>query len=155
MKCVNIHHAGLWVRDMDGMISFLTGIMGFRFLTRNPRGVMGPGERALVHAGDHQVLELLTEPDVVPRPDFPVHPVGHVAGIPHLCLRVTDLPAWREKLATHGYTVSAQFSEKGFMDSELGQLRLTFFVGPEGVGFELFEFENEYAFEDLSPSGHS
>jgi catechol 2,3-dioxygenase-like lactoylglutathione lyase family enzyme len=151
MKCINIHHVGAWVDNIDEAISFLTDIMGFRLLTRGPRGSIGPGERALIHAGDSQVLELLTEPNVQPRPDLPVHPIGHVVGIPHLCLRVTDLPAWRTKLQTHGYTVTGQLPEAGFADTELGRLRLIFFVGPGGIGFELFEFEEEYSFADLAP----
>ena len=144
MKSINIHHIGMWVDDIDEAISFFTDIMGFRLLTRGLRGVFGPGERALIHAGDQQLLELLTEPDVLPRPDLPVHPKGHVVGIPHICLRVTDIPAWRQKLQAYGYTVSEQFPENGFIPTELGLLRLLFFTGPGGVGFELFEFEEEY-----------
>lgn len=144
MKSVNIHHIGVWVDDIDEAIDFFTDIMGFRLLTRGPRGSFGPGERALIHAGDQQMLELLTEPDVLPRPDLPVHPEGHVVGIPHICLRVTDIPAWRKKLQVHGYTVSEQIPENGFARTELGLLRIIFLVGPGGVGLELFEFEEEY-----------
>ncbi|OPY73018.1 MAG: Glyoxalase/Bleomycin resistance protein/Dioxygenase superfamily protein [Syntrophorhabdus sp. PtaU1.Bin058] len=143
MKCINIHHVGIWVDNMDEAISFYIDVMGFRLLTRNPRGSIGPGERAIIHIGDQQMLELLTEPNVTPRPDFPVHPAGHVVGIPHICLRVTDIPAWRQKLQSCGYTVSEPFPETGFMHTELGLLRLAFFTGPGGVGFELFEFEEE------------
>ena len=143
MKCINIHHVGMWVDNIDEAISFFTDIIGFRLLTRGPRGSIGPGERALIHAGDQQVLELLTEPNVLPRPDFPVHPMGHVVGVPHICLRVTDVPAWRQKLQAHGYTVSEQFPETGFTHTELGLLRLIYFTGPGGIGFELFEFEEE------------
>ncbi|MBA4391685.1 MAG: hypothetical protein C0399_12230 [Syntrophus sp. (in: bacteria)] len=144
MKCINIHHVGMWVDNIDEAISFFIDIMGFRLLTRGPRGSIGPGERALIHAGDRQVLELLTEPKVLPRPDFPVHPTGHVVGVPHICLRVTDVPAWQQKLKAHGYVVSEQFPEAGFAPTELGLLRLIYFVGPGGIGFELFEFEEEY-----------
>jgi len=144
MKAVNIHHIGMWVDDMDGAISFYTDVMGFRLLTRAPRGSFGPGERAIIHVGGEQMLELLTEPDVLPRPEFPVHPKGHVVGVPHVCLRVTGLPAWRTKLKAHGYEVSGQIPEDGFSSTELGSLRLAFFVGPGGVGFELFEFGEEY-----------
>jgi len=144
MQCVNIHHVGLWVRDMDGMIAFFIGTMGFRLVTRNPRGSMGPGERAMVDAGDGQFVELLSEPNVSPRPDFPVHPAGHVAGILHLCLRVTDLPAWKEKLCSGGDDVTGPVPETGFGSTELGMLRLMFFTGPEGLGFELFEFQEEF-----------
>jgi catechol 2,3-dioxygenase-like lactoylglutathione lyase family enzyme len=146
MRCINIHHVGVWVDNIDEAISFFTDIMGFRLLTRGPRGGVGAGERALIHAGDQQVVELLSEPDVQPRPDVPVHPIGHVVGIPHVCLRVTDVPAWRKKLQTNGYTVVGQFPETGFAKTELGLLRLIYFVGPGGIGFELFEFEEEYPF---------
>ncbi len=148
MKSINIHHVGIWVEDIDEMISFLTGIMGFSLLTRNPRGSIGPGERAVIHAGGEQFIELLTEPNVQPRPDIPVHPAGHVAGIPHLCLRVTDLPAWQGKLRSQGYDVSELFPETGFNRTELGMLRLMFFVSPGGIGFELFEFEEEYPIKE-------
>jgi catechol 2,3-dioxygenase-like lactoylglutathione lyase family enzyme len=150
MRCINIHHVGVWVDNIDEAISFLTGVMGFQLLTRGPRGSAGPGERALIHAGDRQLLELLSEPDVQPRPDVPIHPKGHVVGIPHLCLRVTDLPAWREKLQAHGYMVLGQLPETGFAATELGLLRLIYFAGPGGIGFELFEFEKEYPFADMS-----
>lgn len=150
MKCINIHHTGVWVDNIDEAISFFIDIMGFRLATRVPRGKMGPGERALIHAGGEQFIELLTEPNVQPGPDVPVHPKGHVVGIPHICLRVTDLPAWREKLRGNGYTVSELFPETGFDSAEVGHLRLMFFVGPAGIGFELFEFEEEYCFGDSS-----
>ena len=147
MQSINLHHAGIWVNNMDEALSFFTEIMGFRLLSRGPRGSIGPGERALIHVGGEQVVELLTEPNVLPRPDFPIHPRGHVVGIPHLCFRVADLPAWREKLEAKGYAVTGQMPETGFADSELGRLRLLFFVGPGGVGFELFEFDREYPLE--------
>jgi catechol 2,3-dioxygenase-like lactoylglutathione lyase family enzyme len=144
MKCVNLHHVGLWVEDIDKAIAFFTGIMGFRLVTRGPRGSIGPGERAMIHAGGDQFVELLTEPDVEPHPGFPVHPLGHVAGVPHVCLRVTDLPAWRAKLEAEGYTITGQFPREGFDCMELGVARLIFFIGPGGAGFELFEFQEEY-----------
>jgi catechol 2,3-dioxygenase-like lactoylglutathione lyase family enzyme len=151
MECVNFHHAGVWVDDIDEAIAFFTGVMGLPLLTRGPRGNIGPGERALIRAGDREVIELLTEPNVEPRPDFAVHPLGHVVGIPHLCFKVTDLPAWGQKLEEKGYAVTGRLPAKGFMQSELGRLRLLFFTGPAGIGFELFEFEEEYPLDRLAP----
>jgi catechol 2,3-dioxygenase-like lactoylglutathione lyase family enzyme len=150
MECLNIHHVGVWVDNIDEAILFFTDVMGFPLLTRGPRGSIGPGERALIRAGESQVIELLTEPNVRHRPDFPVHPVGHVVGIPHLCLRVTDLPAWPERLQAKGYAVTGRLPEEGFAQSELGMLRLLFFTGPGGIGFELFEFEEEYPLDSIS-----
>lgn len=165
MKCTNIHHIGLWVDDMDGMISFLTEVLGFRLLTRHPVSeggpelektpglafkLAGPGERAFIHAGDNQLFELLAEPNVQPRPDFPVHPTGSVVGIPHVCLRVEDLPSLEERIESLGYPITTTAyagPEKGYIDTGFGPLRAIWFTGPCGVGFEMFEFREEYPFE--------
>jgi catechol 2,3-dioxygenase-like lactoylglutathione lyase family enzyme len=151
VECLNFHHAGVWVENIDEAILFFTEVLGLPLLARGPRGSVGPGERALIRAGASQVIELLTEPNVEPRPDFAVHPLGHVAGIPHLCFTVTDLPAWAQKLEDKGYAVTGRLPAEGFMQSELGRLQLLFFTGPGGIGFELFEFEEEYPL-DCIPS---
>lgn len=141
MKSMGIHHVGIWVADATEMITFLTEIMGFRLLSRNPRGPVGTGERIFIQTDKDQLIEVLTEPAAQPRPDFPIHPIGHVVGVPHLCFRVDDLAAWHDRLISFDYAVSQQMPESGYMDSELGALRLAWFEGPGGVGIELFEFE--------------
>jgi catechol 2,3-dioxygenase-like lactoylglutathione lyase family enzyme len=146
MKYIDIHHIGIWVQDIDEMIVFLTETLGLQLLTREQRGDVGTGERALFHAGGNQLIEILTEPNVQQRPNVPVHPEGHVAGIPHICLRVSDLPAWTEKLQTAGYPIAQRWPEGGYADTMLGSLRILWFTGPSGVGFELFEFKEENPF---------
>ncbi len=143
MKCIDIHHIGIWVDDMDEMIAFLTQTLGLRLATREPRGAAGSGERALFHLGDNQIIEILSEPNVQPRPDFPVHPVGHVTGISHLCLRVIDLPAWEMKLNSTKYPITKRWPDDGYAYTGMGSLRVLWFTGPSGVGFELFEFKGE------------
>lgn len=143
MKCIDIHHIGMWVDDMDEMIAFLTETLGLRLATREQRGAVGSGERALFHSGGNQLIEILAEPNVQPRPDVPVHPAGQVAGIPHLCLRVIDLPAWEEKLNAAGYPITKRWPDEGYADTLMGPLRVLWFTGPSGVGFELFEFKEE------------
>ena len=143
MKSVDIHHIGIWVQNIDEMIAFLIETLGLRLATREPRGAVGSGERALFHAGGNQLIEILTEPNVQPRPNVPIHPEGHVAGIPHICLRVSDLPAWEEKLKSAEYPVMKRWPDEGYADSTLGPLRVLWFTGPSGVGFELFEFKEE------------
>ena len=64
MKCLDIHHIGIWVDDMDEMIAFLTETLGLRLAIREQRGAVGSGERALFDAGGNQSIEILTEPDV-------------------------------------------------------------------------------------------
>ena len=143
MKYIDIHHIGMWVQDIDEMIAFLTETLGLKLLTREPRGDVGAGERALFNAGGNQLIEILTEPNVQQRPNVPVHPEGHVAGIPHICLRVSDLPAWTEKLQSAGYPPTKRWPEEGYADTVMGPLRVLWFTGPSGVGFELFEFKKE------------
>jgi catechol 2,3-dioxygenase-like lactoylglutathione lyase family enzyme len=143
MKCIDIHHIGIWVDDMDEMIAFLTETLGLQLAVREPRGAVGSGERALFSAGGAQLIEILTEPNVQPRPDVPVHPLGHVAGIPHICLRVIDLPAWEEQLNAAGYPITKRWPDEGYADTLMGPLRVLWFTGPSGVGFELFEFKEE------------
>ena len=66
MKSIDIHHIGIWVQDIDEMSAFLIGILGLRLVTREPRGTVGSGERALFHAGGNQLIEILSEQDVQP-----------------------------------------------------------------------------------------
>ena len=149
MKGVNIHHIGIWVHedDADEMLSFLTEVFGFRLMTRAP-GLTG-GERFFIHAGDNQAFEVLSNPHTEPRPEFPVHPTGRVGGIPHICLRVEDLPSLEETIKSLGYPITQKLPEQGYNSFELGSVRTIWFTGPGGVGFELFEFEEEYPFEKL------
>lgn len=149
MKFINIHHVGIWTDDADEMVSFLTEVLGFRLLTR-PQ--FDWGERIFVHIGDSQVFEILTKPELLPRPNVPPHmPPGseRAVGIPHICFRVTDLPAWEERIRSLGYTVSDKIPEQGYGLFEVGSVRAIWFTGPSGVDFELFEFEDEYPFDQL------
>ena len=131
---------------MDEMISCLTETLGLRLAIREERSAVGSGERALFYAGGKQSIEILTETNVQPRPDVPVHPVGHVAGIPHICLRVSDLPAWEMKLNSTKYPITKRWPDEGYADTVMGPLRVLWFTGPSGVGFELFEFKEEKTF---------
>lgn len=146
MECVNIHHVGICVDDMDKMIDFLTKTLGLQLLTRHSREPLGSGERAFVAAGGNQAFEIVWTPDIQPRPDFPVHPIGHVVGIPHICLRVTELPGWEEKLKSDGYPIIMKVPQGGFAETTGGSMRALWFTGPCGVGFELFEFKEERSF---------
>ena len=66
MKFIDIHHIGIWVQDIDEMSAFLTETLGLRLATRESRGEVGSGERALFHAGGNQLIEILSEQDVQP-----------------------------------------------------------------------------------------
>jgi len=137
----DLHHIGIWVSDMDEMILFLTDVLGLTLVSRTSRGSMGPGERAFVHAGGTQFFELLSEPNAVARPEMLVHPVGHVIGVPHVCLRVSDIGAVEKRLAAAGMKVSQRISIGD--DFVFGRGEAVWFTGPSGVGFELFRFDSE------------
>jgi catechol 2,3-dioxygenase-like lactoylglutathione lyase family enzyme len=149
MKCMNVHHIGVWADDIDEMVSFLTKVLGFRLLTR-PK--FDSGGRVFVQMGDSLMFEVLTKPEIRPRPDVPAHMaggIGSVVGIPHVCFRVTALPAWEEKIRSLGYTVNHKAPDQGYTQFELGSVRAIWFTGPSGVDFELFEFEDEYPIGQL------
>ena len=150
MRGIDIHHIGIWVHEdqTDEILSFLTEVFGFRLMTRAP-GLTG-GERFFLQAGDNVAFEILSNEHTQPRPEFPVHPTGRVGGIPHICLRVDDLPSLEEKIKSRGYPITKRRpEEEGYYSFELGTLRTLWFTGPCGIGFELNEFKEEYPFEDL------
>lgn len=149
MNCLNIHHVGIWADDIDEMVAFLTAVLGFRLLTRLPSD---SGERVFVHLGDNQAFEILSKPAIQSRPKVPAHMAsgsGAVVGILHICLRVTDLSAWEEKIRSLNYPINFKWPEQGYHRFELGSARALWFTGPSGVDFELFEFEEEYPIDTL------
>jgi catechol 2,3-dioxygenase-like lactoylglutathione lyase family enzyme len=149
MKCTNIHHVGLWADDVDEMVSFFTDVLGFRLLTRPE---FNWGDRAFVDVGGDQAVEILTKPEMQPRPDMAAHMaegIGAVVGVPHICFRVTDLPAWEEKFRSLGYAINNKAPGQGYGRFELGSVRAIWITGPSGVDFEFFEFQEEYCKRDL------
>ncbi len=141
MKCLNYHHVGVWADDADEMISFFIDVLGFRRLTQS-----GP---VFLQLGDGDLFEILSREELPSRPDMPAHMPGEgVAGVPHICLRVEDLPAWEEKLRSLGYLIHLSTSPK-YHSGELGSARALWFSGPSDVDFELFEFEEEVPLNEL------
>jgi catechol 2,3-dioxygenase-like lactoylglutathione lyase family enzyme len=148
MQCLNVHHFGIWAEDVDEMVLFLTQVLGFQLVKRQP---LDPGERVFVHLGGNQMFEILSVPGMQSRPNIPAHmapETSPVVGVPHICLRVTDLPAWEERIRSANYRINNHWPpEGGFGRWELGVTRTIWFTGPSGVDFELFEFSEEYPLE--------
>jgi len=144
MQCHNLHHVGIWADDASEMVTFLTEVLGFRVVTRLQEDSF---QRIFVHLGDAQLFEILAKPEVPTRPDMPAHMAGGsgaITGIPHICFRVTDLPAWEAKIRARGYTINYKIPDQGYDRFELGAVRAIWFTGPSRIDFELFEFEEEY-----------
>ena len=151
MKGISLHHVGIWTDDAEKMLNFLIEVFGFRLLKRTPIAD-GTGERIFVDLGNQATFEILTRPQVEPRPDIPPHGGAvKVIGVPHVCLRVEDLPAIEEKIRTLGYRIVLKLPEDDSYEAsfELGPVRALWFTGPGGVDFELFEFAEEYPFDEL------
>lgn len=148
MRCLNVHHVGLWADDVDEMVCFLTEVLGFELIKRQP---LHPGERVFVHLGGSQMLEILSVPGLQSRPDIAAHmapDVSPVVGVPHICLRVTDLPAWEKRIRAANYRINNHWPpEGGFGRWEMGVSRAVWFTGPSGVDFEMFEFSEELPLE--------
>ena len=146
MRDINIHHVGLYVDDVDEMVSFLTDVMGFRLLTRPE---FDWGERVFVDVGANARLEVVRSAEMQPRPDIPAHGVFPVIGVPHICFRVTDLPALEAEIKSLGYAINRKTPEQEYVRSELGSARAIWVTGPSGVDFEFFEFKEEYHIAEL------
>jgi hypothetical protein len=98
------------------------------------------------------MFEILAKPAVPPRPLMPAHMAagsGAITGIPHICFRVTDLPALEAKIRALGYKINYKVPDQGYDRFELGVVRALWFTGPSGVDFELFEFEEETPISEL------
>ena len=141
-------HTGMWVEDMDKMVAFFEAHdLGFKVINREARATGGERVYLIDRAGN--MLELLSAPEVVPHPEFPLHPVGRVAGIAHLALETGDIVALKERVQEQGYEVlrqaPADFAD-GYITSDAGVHRIMFVAGPSDVTFEFFEFQEKTEF---------
>lgn len=137
-------HVGLWVTDIDEMLSFLTAVSDFKKLSESER--KSGGKRIFLGDARGQQLELLVAPDVQEHPPFALHPVGRTAGIAHIAIRVANTLELKKRLHALGYEILLQVpatDDQGYVESEYGEHRILFVEGPSGVTFELFEFRHE------------
>lgn len=136
-----ILHVGLWVTDVDEMLTFLGEISNFKKFAESERST--GGTRTFVRDAKGQVIELLAAPDVEEHPDFALHPVGRTAGIAHIAVRVANTPELRDRVRTMGYTILRQMppnDHDGYLVTGLfGEARFLFVEGPSGVTFEFIE----------------
>jgi catechol 2,3-dioxygenase-like lactoylglutathione lyase family enzyme len=138
-----LFHVGLWVEDIDKMLEFLSEIMSYDIVLRSPRHT--GGERLILSDARGQKIELLSDPDnVIPHPEFPLHPQGRVAGIAHISIWVEDALNLKKKLSAQGYEilgqVPADYSD-GYFSSDGKMYRILFVRGPNEITFELFEIK--------------
>lgn len=124
-------HVGLWVTDIDEMLSFLAEVSDFEKLSESERRTGGKRIFLADAAGQH--LELLIAPDVEEHPQFALHPVGRTAGVAHITIRVGNTLELRERLQSMGYEILLQIpatDEQGYVESEYGEHRILFVEGP-------------------------
>jgi catechol 2,3-dioxygenase-like lactoylglutathione lyase family enzyme len=136
-----VFHVGLWVEDMDEMLSFLAEVMDYKIVLRAQRDT--GGERLILSDPRGQYIELLSDPEnVQAHPDFPLHPQGRVAGVAHISIWVEDVTILKSTLLAKGYEVIGQTPKDfadGYVTSGKDSYRILFIRGPSGLSFEFFE----------------
>ena len=141
----SFYHMGLWVEDIAEMTDFLSTFMELTLVSRAERAT--GGERVIYQDDHGQRIELLSDPaNVIPHPEFPLHPKGRVAGIAHIAIQVDDVVRLRDVLTARGYVVISQAPadyNDGYITSEVSEHRILFVAGPSQVTFELFEIREK------------
>jgi catechol 2,3-dioxygenase-like lactoylglutathione lyase family enzyme len=138
-----IYHVGMWVDDVDAMVSFLSDISSLQVISRVqlPTG----GERLFLSDARGQRLELLSSPESIkPHTQYPLHPQGAYAGMAHISIEVNDVIATREKLVKKGFEIISQAPKdfaNGYITSEVDAHRVLFVRGPSSMSFEFFEIK--------------
>ena len=139
-----IFHAGIWVEDVDEMLTFLDVVMDYDIVVRAKREA--GGERVILKDSRGQHIELLSDPqNVVPHPEFALHPQGRVAGVAHLSIWVKDVLALEGKLGSMGYKILGKIPDdysQGYADFKGKAYRVLFVNGPGAMTFELFEVKD-------------
>lgn len=136
-----IYHVGLWVTDIDAMITFLADVSSLQVISRVqlPNG----GERVFLSDARGQRLELLSNPgSVKPHTQYPLHPRGTYAGMAHISIEVDDVVAIKAQLIQDGYEMISQAPKDfadGYITSEVDAHRVLFVKGPSSMSFEFFE----------------
>lgn len=137
----SIFHLGLWVEDLDEMLGFLNDVMKLKLVMRSPRAT--GGERLILSDVRGQQIELLSDPgNVQPHPEVPLHPLGRVAGIAHIAIRVDEVAGVKSRLSSTGYEILEQVPPDfaaGYAASDNMAYRIVYVRGPSAVTFEFFE----------------
>lgn len=128
------HHLALRARNFDLSLSFYTDGLGFK----HAHG-WGEGESriALLDMGDGNYLELFaSKPGQTPDPEGDVPAPWPYF---HLALRSSDVDADTERVRSLGCKVTIEPKTV-----ELGgkEVRLSFFLGPDGEVIEFFSHQN-------------
>jgi catechol 2,3-dioxygenase-like lactoylglutathione lyase family enzyme len=138
-----IYHVGMWVNDVDAMITFLSDVSSLKVISRVqlPNG----GERLFLSDARGQRLELLSSPgSIEPHTQYPLHPQGAYAGMAHISIEVDDVVATRAQLVEKGFEIIAQAPKDfadGYVTSEVDAHRVLFVKGPSSMSFEFFEIK--------------
>lgn len=118
-------HAVMYVKDLDAMLDFYTGLLGFEVTDRGPIGQDGPDIVFMSQVEtDHHQLAFLP----VRRGDDPPNTVNHFA------FRVDSLADVREL----GAKVTADPRAGGVRYVTHGNAWSVYFSDPEGNGIEVF-----------------
>jgi len=142
----SVFHVGLWVEDTEKMLDFLSVFMEYDILLRSERKA-GGGKRLMLSDKHGQIIELLSDPkSVIAHSEFPLHPLGRIAGVAHIALHIEDAVRAKHQMEEKGYKILAQIPEdysQGYVNDQGISYRILFVRGPSDISFELFEIHAE------------
>jgi catechol 2,3-dioxygenase-like lactoylglutathione lyase family enzyme len=135
-----IHHVALHTADLDAMLAFYVGVIGFVEVARaewdgvplidEVIGVPGSAARQAMLRAGNCYLELFEYSRPAPREAGPARP--NVRGYTHLCLDVTDIEAEWERLTAAG----VRFTRR---PGDFGEVKAVYGRDPEGNVVEIQE----------------
>ena len=127
---VQLEHANIVVRDIDGMIRFLTTAFP-EFHIRHD----GIGEKGRwVHIGNDETYIALSEASYEPAHQWT--PYAGLPGVNHLGYVVDDAAALRERMLAAGYQEST-------VPNEHPHRRRVYFYDAEGNDWEFVEYSSD------------
>jgi len=127
---IQLEHANLIVRDIDGMVKFLqTAFPDFEI-----RGEGTNNGRRWLHIGTESTYLALSESSS--EPAEPWHPYSGKPGLNHLGYEVDDADALRGRMQAAGYRDSTVPNDHEFR-------KRVYFYDPEGNDWEFVQYFSE------------
>ena len=124
---LQLEHANLIVRDIDGMLRFLTTA----FPEFNIRGEGMSNGRRWLHVGTESTYLALNEANS--EPAEPWRPYTGIPGLNHLGYEVDDADALRARMVAAGYLDSTVPNDHPFR-------KRVYFYDPEGNDWEFVQY---------------
>jgi glyoxylase I family protein len=127
MTIKGLDHIAVFTVDIDESVRFYRDVMGF---TENRRVPNGDSTLIYMQINETSAIELFDH-------ERPIEYHEHsdsTSGVAHICLAVTGIDAWNERLQAHGVTFTLPLCTLEHLEK-----RILLFKDPNGVVIELCE----------------